>query len=127
MKVNHKLMTQAIPLSGQDYQSVIKLANKLKLTREQIRTILGISESTQFRYEKSKPILKPNLEDRWSRLIYVVELAQELFENEPEIQRWLSTPKETLDNRLPIDLLATNEGFGQVKQLLLQASYGVFA
>lgn len=77
--------------------------------------------------KQSKPVLKPNLWDRWSRLISVVELARDLFDDELEIQRWLSTPKQALDNRLPIDLLATNEGFEQVEQLLLQASYGVFA
>ncbi|MEL6440501.1 MAG: antitoxin Xre/MbcA/ParS toxin-binding domain-containing protein [Cyanobacteria bacterium J06621_8] len=120
-------MTQAIPRSIQDYSSVMKLADSLRLSREQVRKILGISESTQFRYEKKQPVLKPNLSDRWSRLTHVVELANDLFEDESEVQRWLSTPKQALGNRSPIDLLVTNTGFRQVEQLLLQASYGVFA
>ena len=120
-------MTQAIPRAGQDYISVMELAARLQLSREQVRGILGISESTQFRYEKNQPILKPNLWDRWSRLIKVVELARDLFEDQSEIHRWLSTPKNALGDRLPLDLLSTAAGFRQVEQLLLQASYGVFA
>lgn len=127
MKVGGDFMTQAISRSEQDYCSVMKLADSLQLSREHVRAILGISESTQFRYEKNKPVLKPNLWDRWSRLIRVVELARDLFEDQLEIQRWLSTPKHALGDRLPLDLLSTAAGFRRVEQLLLQASYGVFA
>ncbi|MEO0012440.1 MAG: hypothetical protein RLZZ535_829 [Cyanobacteriota bacterium] len=120
-------MTQAISRQKQNYQSVLKLSNKYQLEREQIRSILGISESTQFRYEKNNPVLKANLWDRWQRFVKIVELAENLFENEAEIQRWLSTPKQTLSDRIPIELLTTDSEARQVEQILLQASYGVFA
>jgi putative toxin-antitoxin system antitoxin component (TIGR02293 family) len=119
-------MTQSLSRHSQDYSSVLKLSNKYHLEREQIRSILGISESTQFRYEKNNPVLKPNLWDRWQRFIKIVELASDLFEDEQEIQRWLSTPKQALGNHIPIDLLATDSGARQVEQILLQASYGIF-
>ena len=121
-------MTQTIS-SGKaaSYQTVINLANKLNLDRGRVRAILGISESSQFRYEKNNPVLKPNLCDRWSRLVKTVQLAEDILEDEAEIRRWLSTPKSTLNDRCPVDLLATDEGTRQVEQILLQASYGVFA
>ena len=119
-------MTQAISRKEDDYRSVLELARKLKLNREQIRIILGISESTQFRYEKSNPRLKPNLQDRWSRVIRITDLARDLFVDDVEVQRWLSTPKQVLDNICPIDLLNTDIGTRKVEQMLLQASYGVF-
>jgi putative toxin-antitoxin system antitoxin component (TIGR02293 family) len=120
-------MTQAISQSEQDYRSVLKLAKKYQLDREQIRIILGISESTQFRYEKNNPILKPNLWDRWSRLLRIVELAQNLFEDDEEIQRWLANSHKALGDHTPLELLTTDSGTRQVEQILLQASYGVFA
>lgn len=92
-----------------------------------VRAILGISESSQFRYEKNNPVLKPNLCDRWSRLIRTVKLAGDILEDETEVRRWLSTPKSALNDRCPLDLLTTDAGTRQVEQILLQASYGVFA
>jgi putative toxin-antitoxin system antitoxin component (TIGR02293 family) len=119
-------MTQSLSQYCQDYSSVLKLSNKYHLEREQIRSILGISESTQFRYEKSNPVLKPNLCDRWARFVKIVELASDLFEDEQETQRWLSTPKQALNARTPLELLTTDSGVRQVEQILLQASYGIF-
>ena len=110
-----------------DYQAVIKLADRLNLNRERVRAILGISESSQFRYEKNNPTLKSNLSDRWSRLVKIVELAENLFEDDAEIERWLSTPKAATGGICPIDMLSTDAGSKQVEQVLLQASYGVFA
>jgi uncharacterized protein (DUF2384 family) len=86
------MMAKSVSLQCQDYSSVLKLSKKYQLEREQIRLILGISESTQFRYEKSLPVLKPNLNDRWQRFIKIIDLANDLFEDRQETQRWLSTP-----------------------------------
>ncbi|MGL6338927.1 MAG: antitoxin Xre/MbcA/ParS toxin-binding domain-containing protein [Waterburya sp.] len=127
MKINGISMTQAISRQKQNYRSVLDLADRLKLNREQIRAIIGISESTQFRYEKNNPVLKPNLWDRWVRFVKIVETAEDLFESDLEIQRWLFTPKQTLNGNCPIELLSTDVGTKEVEQILLQASYGVFA
>ena len=121
-------MTQALSSKKTaDYQAVMDLADRLNLDRERVRAILGISESSQFRYEKNNPTLKPNLCDRWSRLIRVVELAEDILEDEAEVRRWLSAPKSVLNNQCPLDLLTSDAGTRQVEQILLQASYGVFA
>jgi len=121
-------MTQAITSFGLvNYQAVMDLADSLNIDRDRVRAILGISESSQFRYEKNNRVLKPNLYDRWSRLIRTVELAEDVLEDLAEVKRWLSTPKSALDDRCPLDLLTTDGGTRQVEQILLQASYGVFA
>jgi putative toxin-antitoxin system antitoxin component (TIGR02293 family) len=127
MEIKEISMTQAISRQKQNYRSVLDLADRLKLNREQIRAIIGISESTQFRYEKNNPVLKPNLWDRWVRFVKIVETAEDLFESDLEIQRWLFTPKQTLNGNCPIELLSTDVGTKEVEQILLQASYGVFA
>jgi putative toxin-antitoxin system antitoxin component (TIGR02293 family) len=109
------------------YASIQQLSSEYQLSRLQIRHILGISESTQFRYEKRNPLLKFNLVDRWLRFEKIVQQAQELFEDQIETQRWLSTPKVALDNQTPLEILDTDSGCRQVEQILLQAAYGVFA
>ena len=109
------------------YASIQHLSAEYQLSRLQIRHILGISESTQFRYEKRNPLLKSNLVDRWLRFEKIVQQAQELFEDQIETQRWLSTPKVALENKTPLEILDTDSGCRQVEQILLQATYGVFA
>lgn len=110
-----------------DYDSVLSVADRFEINREQLRKILGISESTQFRYEKRNRVLNSNLRDRWLRFVRVVNLAIDLFEDEAEVARWLSSPKDSLGGCIPLDLLASENGTKEVEAVLLQASYGIFA
>ncbi|NJL51226.1 MAG: DUF2384 domain-containing protein [Hydrococcus sp. SU_1_0] len=117
----------SIEIKGITYASVRQIADKYQIDRLWVRNILGISESTQFRYEKNNPVLNPNLGDRWGRCIKIIKQAQELFEDEQETRRWLSTPKQALNNKIPLELLDTDSGCRQVEKMLMQASYGVFS
>ena len=109
------------------YQTVKDTASRYGLDRNGIRNILGISESTQFRYEKNNPVLKPHQSDRWARFSRIVEQAFDLFEDEKETKRWLSTPKHDLEGCTPIEALTTDAGSLQVEQMLYRAAYGIFA
>jgi putative toxin-antitoxin system antitoxin component (TIGR02293 family) len=121
-------MTSALSKSARpSYQIVKQISDEYQIDRAWVRHILGISESTQFRYEKNNPILKPNLVDRWARFERILEQAEELFEDKTETQRWLSTPKAALNDRTPLEVLATDAGSRQVEQMLLRAEYGIFS
>ena len=109
------------------YQTVQDTASRYALNRQGIREILGISESTQFRYEKYNPVLKPHQADRWARFSRIVQQAFDLFEDRAETKRWLSTPKKDLENRTPLEALTTDAGSIQVEQMLYRAAYGIFA
>ena len=121
-------MTQALSKPHQpSYETVKRTSDSYQLERASVRQILGISESTQFRYEKKNPVLKPNLADRWSRFERILHQAEELFEDKSETQRWLSTPKTALSGKTPVEALATDAGSRQVEQMLLRAEYGIFS
>ena len=109
------------------YQTIKETASFYGLNRNGIREILGISESTQFRYEKHNPVLKPHQADRWARFSRIVQQAFDLFEDRAETKRWLSTPKKDLENRTPLEALTTDAGSIQVEQMLYRAAYGIFA
>jgi len=49
----------------------------------------------------------------------------ELFEDEAETQRWLSTPV-TLGGQTPLSALSTDAGAKKVEEILYQAEYGMF-
>lgn len=121
-------MTQALSKSSQlSYAMVKQLSDLYQIDRAVVRQILGISESTQFRYEKKNPVLKPNLADRWSRFERILQQAEQLFEDQNETQKWLSTPKVDLKVKPPVEALATDAGAKQVEQMLARAAYGIFS
>lgn len=121
-------MTQALSKFHQpSYETVKRTSDSYQIDRASVRQILGISESTQFRYEKKNPVLKPNLADRWARFERILHQAAELFEDKTETQRWLATPKTALSGKTPIEALATDAGSRQVEQMLLRAEYGIFS
>ena len=109
------------------YQIVKDTASRYGLNRQGIREILGISESTQFRYEKHNPVLKSHQADRWARFSRIVQQAFDLFEDRAETTKWLSTPKKNLGDRSPLEALTTDAGSIQVEQMLYRAAYGIFA
>lgn len=115
-------MTQA----SHDYQAAQVLGKRFHLQKETMRRILGISESTQNRYEKNNPILKPAIADRLSRFERITQQALDLFEDETETQRWLSTPKVELEGKTPLEALSTDLGARKVEEMLYRAEYGIF-
>ena len=131
MSIESKQFDKMVQALSQDkqlsYKAVEKTSRIYLIDRISVRRILGISESTQFRYEKKNPLLKPNLVDRWARFERVLKQAEELFENRTETQRWLSTPKTDLNGKTPIEALITDAGSKQVEQMLTRAEYGIFS
>lgn len=121
-------MTQALSQSSQlSYVTVRQVSDLYQIDRATVRQILGISESTQFRYEKKNSVLKPNLADRWSRFERILKQAEQLFEDKTATQKWLSTPKVDLNGKPPVEALATDAGAKQVEQMLTRAAYGIFS
>ena len=108
------------------YDSVRDMAARFGLGRVEVKRIFGISERTQFRYEKENPVLKPAVVDRLERFKRILKQAVELFEDEEEALRWLNTPKSALDNQTPLSVLATDAGAKQVEEILYRAEYGMF-
>lgn len=108
------------------YEKVIDISKRFHVRKGTMREILGISESTQARYERKNAVLKPAIADRLERFQRITQQALELFEDEAETQRWLSSPKEELNGQTPLEALATDSGSKQVEELLYRAEYGMF-
>lgn len=56
----------------------------------------------------------------------ITQQAIDLFEDEAEAQRWLSTPKDALEGKTPLEALKTDKGSKEVEELLYRAEYGIF-
>ena len=108
------------------YETVKNISRRFQVRKDTMREILGISESTQARYERKNAVLKPAIADRLERFQRITQQALELFEDETETQRWLSSAKDGLNGQTPLEALATDAGSKQVEELLYRAEYGMF-
>lgn len=109
-----------------NYSAIKDVTQRYSLGKAEVKQLFGISEATQFRYEKQNLDLKPAIADRVQRFNRIVAQAQELFEDEAETQRWLSTPKVALEGETPLHALATDAGAKQVEEILYRAEYGMY-
>jgi putative toxin-antitoxin system antitoxin component (TIGR02293 family) len=125
-RASKSVQSPSIKPTGLTYQVVKESLQRFSLDKAQIRNLLGISESTQFRYEKQNPVLKTAVADRMERLNRIYAQALELFEDEDETHRWLLTAKVALDAKTPLDALTTDAGAKKVEEILYRAEYGIF-
>lgn len=109
------------------YESIKDISHRFSLDKGDVKQLFGISESTQFRYEKQNPVLKPAVADRLERFNRIYRQARELFEDENETQRWFTSPKATLGGETPLKALASDAGAKKVEEILYRAEYGIFA
>lgn len=88
---------------------------------------IGMSLRT-FQRRKEAP-LKPLSQEQSARTWKFAEVlarATEVFGSQEEAEQWLQRPAMGLDNRRPIDLLATPAGVELVERFLGQIEYGVY-
>lgn len=108
------------------YHVLQSVAIAYKLDSRQKEALFGISARTQARYKQDDSVLSPVVVDRLERFKRITQQAIDLFENEEEAKTWLSTPKVSLNNKTPLEAMATDAGAKQVEQILYRAEYGVY-
>jgi putative toxin-antitoxin system antitoxin component (TIGR02293 family) len=108
------------------YHVLNQAANTYGLDSQQKAAIFGVPVRTQSRYKKDDAALNPLVVDRLERFNRITQQAIDLFEDEIEAQKWLSTPKESLNNQTPLSAMATDRGAKQVEEILYRAEYGVY-
>ncbi len=62
-----------------------------------------------------------------SSVLEITLLANKVFGNEQTAAEWLKQRHMATDDKAPLELISTGEGFERVKTLLLQIEYGVLA
>jgi putative toxin-antitoxin system antitoxin component (TIGR02293 family) len=111
--------------------SVLNYFKKLlDLSDIELSKNLGISTKTLMRTRKkeSKPSrLDPVTSDRLYRLARIYAMASEVLGGIDQAKKWLHSPQMGLNNRLPLDLISTEAGSQEVKDLLGRIEHGVFA
>jgi putative toxin-antitoxin system antitoxin component (TIGR02293 family) len=94
---------------------------------QSLEQAVGISLRTyQRRSEQPDRPLSQEQSGRTWKFAEILALATNVFGSQEEAERWMERPAMALDQRRPIDLLATPAGIGLVETLLKRIDYGVY-
>jgi len=74
---------------------------------------------------KRRTRLKPQESERTERLARVIALAEWLWDDTHEAQRFLNTPHAELSGKAPIELAMTELGARQVEEVVMRAMHGL--
>jgi len=89
--------------------------------------ILGVGLRTLSSRHKPNTALNKTVADRLYRSALVYVQAEEVFGSVEAAREWLTTPQHGLGHRVPLELLATEAGTREVRDLLGRIEYGLLA
>jgi putative toxin-antitoxin system antitoxin component (TIGR02293 family) len=94
----------------------------------ELENAVGMSLRT-FQRKKDMPakLLSQEQSGRTWKFAEILARATEVFGSQQEAEEWLERPAIGLEQRRPIDLLATPAGVELVEDLLVRIDYGVYA
>ncbi|NNF36344.1 MAG: DUF2384 domain-containing protein [Saprospiraceae bacterium] len=86
--------------------------------------LMEVSESTFYRWKKSKKKVEEKYAERLTELIHLYTYGEEVFESKASFLEWLNSPNLHLDMKLPIEYIDSIPGIRYVKHLLDKIEYG---
>ncbi len=120
----HELLLDGLP--GSAFTHFVR--HLLIIQTDSLEKAFGMSLRT-FQRRKDAPD-KPLSQEQSGRTWKFAEIlvkATDVFGSQEEAEQWLGRPAIGLDQRRPIDLLATPAGIELVEQYLTRLAYGVYA
>jgi len=120
----HELLLDGLPGSALTHF----VDHLLIIQTDSLEKAFGMSLRT-FQRRKDAPD-KPLSQEQSGRTWKFAEIlakATDVFGSQEEAEQWLERPAIGLDQRRPIDLLATPAGIELVEQYLTRLAYGVYA
>lgn len=128
-QVRSSLDAHEMIMSGLPGKAVVRLFENLTLLQlgPSLEKAMGMSLRTFQRY-KTAPKKSLNLEQsgRTWKFAEILAKATEIFGSQEQAEQWLEQPATGLDQRRPIDLLATPAGAEIVEEFLGRLEYGVY-
>lgn len=121
----HDLLVRGLP--GRSLTHLVASLQVLDKS-ELLEDALGISLRTfQRRKDAGAKPLSPEQSGRMWKFAEILASATRIFGSQRAAEEWLDRPAIGLDQRRPIDLLATPAGVDAVETLLTRIEYGVYA
>jgi putative toxin-antitoxin system antitoxin component (TIGR02293 family) len=112
-------------LSGVEAGLVKRLIDQKLLRLDEVHRL--IPASTFARKVRESRKLSREEADQVARLLRIKGYAREVFEDTGVAETWLSEANPALGNRVPADLLLTDEGTRAVETVLRRIDYGDYS
>lgn len=109
---------------GAPASNLIGMAEALRVPRERVYHLIGLSSSTAKRKLARDETLDPLMTERLIRLGAIERLAEETFGDADLASAWLQTDNLGLGNETPLSLLDTEIGCREVSRVLNAIAYG---
>ncbi|MDX8526840.1 DUF2384 domain-containing protein [Mesorhizobium sp. MSK_1335] len=121
----HEMILHGIP--GQALESLVRHLTIID-PADAFETALGMSERTFQRHKSdhSRTLNREQGSRTWN-FARILTKATSVLGTQEEAEKWMIEPAMGLDNRRPIDLLATAAGTILVQEFLERLDYGVYA
>lgn len=129
--IRNSLEAHDILMSGLPSAALLHLVAEIDMLSSGValEKAIGISVRTLQRRKKdaSEVPLSIDQSNRTWKFAEILGRATEIFGSRAEAEAWLNAPAIGLDQRRPIDLLATAVGVEAVEDYLTRIEYGVYA
>jgi putative toxin-antitoxin system antitoxin component (TIGR02293 family) len=109
---------------GMAYTTFRRLAKRLGVSEERLRTVLGFSAATLHR-RKVAGRFSLDESNRLYWLESLLDLADQVLEDSEETKVFMTTGNLALGGAIPLDYTRTAPGLEAVRRLLLQLDYSV--
>jgi putative toxin-antitoxin system antitoxin component (TIGR02293 family) len=109
---------------GASASNLIGMAEALRVPRERIYQLIGLSASTAKRKLARDETLDPPMTERLNRIGAIEKLAEDTFGDPVMASAWLQTSNLGLGNAAPLSLLDTEIGCREVSRVLNAIAYG---
>ncbi|MCA8117980.1 DUF2384 domain-containing protein [Burkholderia cepacia] len=94
---------------------------------QSLLSALSLPSSTILRKIAKHDRLSQGESDRVARVLFVLNLATDLFEDSERAAMWMSRANAELDGLKPVDVLDVQPGYDRVRDILNRAQFGVVA
>jgi putative toxin-antitoxin system antitoxin component (TIGR02293 family) len=117
----HRLLEQ-----GMDGGAIRRLGDYYGLTNEDLELLLGLTRRTLQRRQK-QDCLPPGETDRLWRAAVILHEATQLLGSRDKARSWLHRPLRALGGARPLEMLGTEAGYGEVRNILGRIEWGVWS
>jgi putative toxin-antitoxin system antitoxin component (TIGR02293 family) len=128
-RLRHPLDVHQVLSRGLPREALTHLISNVSVLHKHalLKAAIGVSLRTSQRMKAAsgKP-LTPEQSGRVWKFAEILAKATEVLGSQEDAEQWLERPAMALDQRRPIDLLATPAGMRLVEDLLGRIEYGVY-
>lgn len=118
LEIDQRIRTEQV------HKNILKnLKNELNVSEEFLLSLIGISQTTVSR----RKMLKSDEAGKVYRIAKILSLTEDVLGSHEKGVQWLKAPAIFLEGKKPIELLQTEAGAEEVKNLLLRIENSVYS